>query len=169
MSLTGFSFTPLSEEELSTLGGLTIGGCRDVARISAYNDRSDLFPKVADSRPESVLSTLQYQRRSYLQYDLNEDGRVTIQDVNLCYDSVRATGIFSRSPSALHYGATFAPECSLGRRTCRNNQLHECALDSYGVPSWAKVAEAGTGQRCRGNRFIDLFVSKGTRPLISPP
>jgi len=169
MSLTGYSFTPLSEEELSTLGDLTIHDCRDAARFAAYTERSDLFPKEADSRPWSVLSTLQYQRRSYLKYDLNKDGQVTTIDVRLCYDSVRATGSFSRSPSALHYGATFAPECFLGRTICRNNILYKCTPDSYGVPSWAKAAEAGTGQKCRGNRFIDLFVSKGTRPLISPP
>lgn len=164
MSLTGYSFSPLSEEELSTLGELTLDDCRKVARFAAYNERSDLFPKEADSRPESVLSTVQYQRRSYLNYDVNKDGQVTPEDARFCYDAVRATGAFSRSPSALHYGTTFAPECSVGRETCRHNELYECALDSLGVSSWAKKVKAGTGQQCRGNRFIDLFVSKGNRP-----
>ena len=167
ISLTGYysrssAYTSLTEEELATLGSLTLDDCRNIARFAAYEDQSNRFVKMDDpSANPKILNTNQYQRNYYSAFDITHDGDIDNEDVRLCYNSVREVGDFNRRPDAQQRASVSAYQCSPeGRETCRYNILMRCTPDSYGILSWAEVAKPNAGQKCRGERIVERIVGK---------
>ena len=154
-------FTSLSNKELKEMGDYTLDDCGQVARIAGYDKQSHRLQRetVRGAAP-IITSTQEYQRNFYADYDLTGDGKIDARDIQLCYDSVRETGDFVRSPIARLRSATAPPACEEGRSQCSRGKLYLCTKDQKGILSWAEIARPNEGQKCHGNRIIEYVTKK---------